>query len=172
MGWRMVNQIKPKHRKWTPKITGMVDRDKYDKTVIGPYEHGVLTNEVTPSLGSHSWESEQHQRWNGNIKAVTQSLLEIEPLNCFHENMVDQHGRKVKYWVKQRFLLLVKGPSHIYNLVVFANSTCEWVWADELLPTLLGDMSRNESKELATLLHRVPGIMRVPYLKSQGCVPG
>ena len=47
-GWavdklRMVNRIKPKHRKWTPEITGMIDRDKYDKTVIGPYEHGVLT---------------------------------------------------------------------------------------------------------------------------------
>ena len=47
-GWavdkfRMVNQIKPKYRKWTPEITEMIDRDKYDKTVIGPYEHGVLT---------------------------------------------------------------------------------------------------------------------------------
>ena len=47
-GWavgkfRMVNQIKPKHRKWTPEITGTIDRDKYDKIVIGSYEHGVLT---------------------------------------------------------------------------------------------------------------------------------
>ena len=33
---------KPKHRKWTPEITGMIDRDKYDKTVMGPYEHGPL----------------------------------------------------------------------------------------------------------------------------------
>ena len=38
----MVNHIKPKHRKWTPEITETIDRDKYDKTVIGPYEHGVL----------------------------------------------------------------------------------------------------------------------------------
>ena len=47
-GWavdklRMVNQIEPKHLKWTPKITGMIDGDIHDKTVIGPYEHGVLT---------------------------------------------------------------------------------------------------------------------------------
>ena len=39
----MVNQIKLKHRKWTPEITGMIGRDKSDNTVIGPYEHGVLT---------------------------------------------------------------------------------------------------------------------------------
>ena len=39
----MVNQIKPKHRKWTPEITGIIGRDKYDRTVIGPYGHGVLT---------------------------------------------------------------------------------------------------------------------------------
>ena len=46
-GWavvelRMVNQIQPKHRKWPPVITGTIDRDKYDTTVTGPYEHGVL----------------------------------------------------------------------------------------------------------------------------------
>ena len=48
-GWavdklRVMNHVKPKHRKWTPEITGMIDRDKYDETVIGPYEHGVLTD--------------------------------------------------------------------------------------------------------------------------------
>ena len=26
---RMVNQIRPKHRKWTPEITGMIDKDKF-----------------------------------------------------------------------------------------------------------------------------------------------
>ena len=30
---------KPKHRKWTPEITGMVDRDKYNRTVVGPHDH-------------------------------------------------------------------------------------------------------------------------------------
>ena len=34
---------KPKHRKWTLEITGTIDRDKYDRTVIDPYGHGVLT---------------------------------------------------------------------------------------------------------------------------------
>ena len=38
-GWvvdklRMVNQIKPKQCKWAPEITGTIDSDKYDKTVI------------------------------------------------------------------------------------------------------------------------------------------
>ena len=46
-GWavdkvRMVNQIKPKYRKWTPEITGTIDRDKYNRTVIGPYDHEPL----------------------------------------------------------------------------------------------------------------------------------
>ena len=35
---------KPKHRKWTPEITGTIDRDKYDETVIDPYDNGVLTS--------------------------------------------------------------------------------------------------------------------------------
>ena len=56
-GWavdklRMVNQIKPKHRKWTPEITGTtgtIDRDKYNSTVIGPYDHEPLH---TPPLES------------------------------------------------------------------------------------------------------------------------
>ena len=46
-GWavdklRMVNQIKLKHRKWTPEITGTIDRGKYNSTVIGPYGHEPL----------------------------------------------------------------------------------------------------------------------------------
>ena len=35
---RMVNQIKPKYCKWTPESTGMIDRDTYNRTVIGPYD--------------------------------------------------------------------------------------------------------------------------------------
>ena len=42
---RMVNQIQRKYRKWPPAITGMIDRYSYDTTVIGPYDHGVLTIE-------------------------------------------------------------------------------------------------------------------------------
>ena len=38
----MVNQRKPKHRKWTPEITGTIDRDKSNRTVIGPYDHTSL----------------------------------------------------------------------------------------------------------------------------------
>ena len=46
-GWavdklRMVNQIKPKHRNWTPEVTGTIDRDKYDRTVINLYDHEPL----------------------------------------------------------------------------------------------------------------------------------
>ena len=37
---------RPKYCKWTPEITGMIDRDKYDKTVMGPCEHGVLTPRI------------------------------------------------------------------------------------------------------------------------------
>ena len=39
---RVVNQIKPKYRKWTPEITGRIDRDKCDRIVIGPYDHEPL----------------------------------------------------------------------------------------------------------------------------------
>ena len=38
----MVNQTKPKYRKWTPEITGTIDRDKYNRIVIGPYDHEPL----------------------------------------------------------------------------------------------------------------------------------
>ena len=45
-GWtvdklRMVNQIKPKYRKWTPESTGTIDRDKCNRTVIGPYDQNL-----------------------------------------------------------------------------------------------------------------------------------
>ena len=35
----MVNQIKPKHHKWLIEINMI-------KTIIGPYEHGVLTDRL------------------------------------------------------------------------------------------------------------------------------
>ena len=46
-GWavdklQMVNQIRPQHRKWTPEVIGTIDRDKYDGTVIDPYDHEPL----------------------------------------------------------------------------------------------------------------------------------
>ena len=46
-GWavdklRMVNQIKPKHREWTLGDTGTIDRDKYNRNVIDPYDHEPL----------------------------------------------------------------------------------------------------------------------------------
>ena len=59
-GWavdklRMVNQKKPQHRKWTPEITGTIDRDKYGETVIDLYEHGVLI-----SLGPDHVQPQPH----------------------------------------------------------------------------------------------------------------
>ena len=39
---RIVNQIKPKHSKWNPEMTGTIDRDKYNGTVIGLYDHEPL----------------------------------------------------------------------------------------------------------------------------------
>ena len=54
-GWavdkiRMVNQIKPKHCKWTPEFTGAIDRDIYDRTVTDLYDHGVPTTSPSESL--------------------------------------------------------------------------------------------------------------------------
>ena len=45
-GWmvdkvRMINQIKPKYRKWTPEITE-VDRDECNRKVIDPYDYEPL----------------------------------------------------------------------------------------------------------------------------------
>ena len=49
-GWavdklRMVSQIKPKYRKWTPGVIEMIDRDKYNRKVIDPYDHEPLQAE-------------------------------------------------------------------------------------------------------------------------------
>ena len=52
----MVNQIKPKHRKWTPEVTGAIDRDKYDKTVIGPYDHEPLLINARATVGKDNRE--------------------------------------------------------------------------------------------------------------------
>ena len=46
-GWavdklRMVSQIKPKYRKWTPGVTATIDRDKYNGDVINPYDYEPL----------------------------------------------------------------------------------------------------------------------------------
>ena len=46
-GWavdklRMVSQIKPKYRKWTPGVTGTIDRDEYNRHIIDPYDYEPL----------------------------------------------------------------------------------------------------------------------------------
>ena len=48
-GWavdklRMVNQIKTKHRKWTPGVAGTIDKDKYNRNVIGSYDYKPIQN--------------------------------------------------------------------------------------------------------------------------------
>ena len=49
-GWavdklRMVSQIEPKYRKWTPGVTGTIDKDKCNRSVIGPLH--MTTNPYT-----------------------------------------------------------------------------------------------------------------------------
>ena len=39
---RIVNPIKPKHHKCTSGVTGTNDRDKYNRSVIDPYDHEPL----------------------------------------------------------------------------------------------------------------------------------
>ena len=56
-GWavdklRIVNQIKPKYRKWIPEITGTIDRDKYNENVIGPYDHEPLHTACDSTLSN------------------------------------------------------------------------------------------------------------------------
>ena len=46
MGGGQVKDCEPNKPKRTPEITGTIDRDKYNRTVINPYEHGVLTSIV------------------------------------------------------------------------------------------------------------------------------
>ena len=46
-GWavdklRIINQIKPKYRKWTPKVTRTIDKDKCNRSVIDPYDYEPL----------------------------------------------------------------------------------------------------------------------------------
>ena len=67
-GWavdklRMVNQIKPKYRKWTPGVTGTIDKDKCNRNVIDPYDY-------EPLQGPH---------YNPTLK-----LLDHSHLLCYH----------------------------------------------------------------------------------------
>ena len=46
-GWavdkvRIINQIKPKYRKWTPGVTRTIDKDKCNRSVIDPYDYEPL----------------------------------------------------------------------------------------------------------------------------------
>ena len=46
-GWavdkvRIMNQIKPKYRKWTPGVTRTIDKDKSNRSVIDPYDYEPL----------------------------------------------------------------------------------------------------------------------------------
>ena len=48
---------KTKHRKWTPEITGTIDRDKYNRNVIDPYDHEPLQGVFAtppPSIGNNN----------------------------------------------------------------------------------------------------------------------
>jgi len=107
---------------------------------------GILENEVTPPL-AHTRKSQSNiSDGTGNIKGVIRSVLDIKPLDCFHENLVDQLGRKDKCWVKPGFLLSAKCPSLIHNPIMFIYVTCGCVCIDELLLTLLGDVLANETE--------------------------
>lgn len=100
----------------------------------------IRENEVTPPL-AHTRKSQSNiSDGTGNIKGVIHSIGDIKPLDCFHENVVDQFWRKNKCWVKSGFLLSAKGPSLIYNPIMFIGSTCGWVCTDGLLLTLLGEV--------------------------------
>ena len=33
---------KPKDRKWTPGVTGTIDRDRYNRNIIDPYDYEPL----------------------------------------------------------------------------------------------------------------------------------
>ena len=55
-GWtvdkvRIMNQIKPKYRKWTPGVTRTIDKDKCNRSVIDPYDYEPL------QLLSRRWSS-------------------------------------------------------------------------------------------------------------------
>ena len=50
---RMVNQIKPKYRKWTPESTGTIDRDKYNRTVITRTLTGLVPTAAALSASTH-----------------------------------------------------------------------------------------------------------------------
>ena len=46
-GWvvdkvRIMSQIEPKYRKWTPGVTGTIDKDKCNRSVIDPYDYEPL----------------------------------------------------------------------------------------------------------------------------------
>ena len=54
-GWavdkvRIMNQIKPKYRKWTPGVTRTIDKDKCNRSVIDPYDYEPL--QLLSILGS------------------------------------------------------------------------------------------------------------------------
>ena len=46
---RMVSQIKSKYRKWTPGVTGTIDRDSHNRNVIDPYDYEPYRAGAFPS---------------------------------------------------------------------------------------------------------------------------
>lgn len=100
----------------------------------------IFENEVAPSL-AHTRKSQSNiSDGTGKIKGVIHSVRDIKPLDCFHEDVVNQLWRKDKCWVKPEFLLSANGPSLIYNPIMFIYSTCGWVCTDGLLLTQLGEV--------------------------------
>ena len=59
---RIMNQIKPKYRKWTAGVTRTIDKDKCNRSVIDPYDYEPLQGPSPHNTKASNKEENEQER--------------------------------------------------------------------------------------------------------------
>ena len=90
-GWavdklRMVSQIKPKYRNWTPGVTGTIDRDKYNRNVIDPYDYEPLHRSIADDTWSDPHMMSQKRLLSSSSIQVVSKTWQHQAVCVFFES--------------------------------------------------------------------------------------
>ena len=101
-----------------------------------------VPEDKVPPLLAHIHQSQRAiSEGMGNMMGGIHSVLDIEPMDCFHQDLMEQLRREEDQRVESGFLLSAKVPNFIDNPTVLIYSTFEWTWVGELEHTLPSEVS-------------------------------
>ena len=93
----MVNQIKPKHRNWTPGVTGTIGQVKYNRNVMDPYDHEPLHRSNGTGRAARALTFQQDRFGRRNI-SVDAAILVGKALEILLNMLTNLCARETRKW--------------------------------------------------------------------------